>query len=88
MGPLRLITEVGDKPFPGEEALLPNIGPTLAAGLLVGSRFEGKRFTGGVSFSRGGVAKQPTQVEKVFLGRRAFVDRGFAPLDNELLRRN
>jgi hypothetical protein len=71
--------------FPGEAALIPDVGPALAAGLFVGAALEGEALAGGVVFGGGGVAEQAAEVKEVLLGGRAFFELGAAPFGDEVL---
>ena len=54
--------------LPGEEALLPDVGPALAAGRLLGARLEGEPVARGVGLGRRRVAEQAAEVDEVLLG--------------------
>jgi hypothetical protein len=67
----------------GEIAALPDIGPALAALLLVGAGLEGEALTGGIGLGGHGVAEQAAKVDEVLLGGAALLEGGLAPLGNE-----
>jgi len=79
--------EVGVRAFvlPGEGALFPDVGPALAAALLVGAFLEGQA---AVAVLAGGlVAEQPAQIDEMFLGDTALFAGLAAPFADELLGR-
>jgi hypothetical protein len=46
---------------------LPDVGPTVAAGVLAGAALEAVRLAGRVSLGRGRLAEQPAQVDEMLL---------------------
>ena len=56
--------------LPAEEALLPDVGPALAAGRLRRAALEGEPLALRVGGDRVGVADEPAQVDEVGLRRR------------------
>ena len=69
--------------FPGEAVALPHVGPPVSAGVLAGAALEAVVLADGVGFSRSPLAEQPTQVDEVFLGGRAFLQCRGSPLRDE-----
>jgi len=73
--------------FPGEGALLPDVGPATTAALLRGAGLEGKGCAGGVSLGGRGMADKAAEVDEVFLGGGTLFQGGGALLGDEVLRR-
>jgi hypothetical protein len=71
--------------LPGEKAALPDIGPALAAALLVGAGLEGVARAARVVLHGGGVADQAAQVDKMLLVTATFLDGSLPPLLDECL---
>ncbi len=65
--------------LPREVAPLPDVGPAVASALGVRTSLEGKGRAGGISFRWRGVADQVAQVDEMFLGAGAFLERARAP---------
>ena len=70
--------------LPGEAVALPDVGPTLAAGVPAGAAFEAVAFAGGVGVGRRGLAEEPAEVDEVLLGGGALLELGGAPFGDEL----
>ena len=66
--------------LPGEEALLPGVGPALA-----GAGLKGEMLAGGVGPGGGVVADEVAEVDEVLLSGGALFQGGLAPFVDELL---
>jgi len=69
--------------FPAEEIFFPDIGEAIAAAMLFCALFKAEDFARGVGLGRGGMAQQVTQVQKMLLRGRAFLEFDFSPLGDE-----
>ena len=74
--------------LPGEAVPFPNIGPTVAAGVLPGAALEAIAFADRVALGRRRLAQEPAEVDEVFLRGRAFLQFRRSPLSDELTRRH
>ena len=72
--------------FPGEEPLLPDIGPAIAAADLGRALFEGEMVAHWIILGGRGVVEQPAEVNEMLLRRRAFGQRDRLPFLDEILR--
>ena len=73
--------------LPGKVASLPHICPALPATLLARPGLKGEGLAAGIGLCRGVVTDQVSEVDKVLLSGRAFLERGLAPFGDELLSR-
>lgn len=69
--------------LPGEESLVPHIGPAPAAAGLLRAALKAVEGAMRVSLRRCGKAKQPAQIDKVFLRARFLFERGVLPLSDK-----
>ena len=72
--------------LPGEEALLPDIGPSFAAADLGRALFEGKMVADRIVLGGSRVVEQPAEVDEMLLRRRPFGQRHRLPFADEVLR--
>ncbi len=74
--------------FPGEVALVPDVGPSLAAAGFMHAALEGVPGALGIGLGGFRLTQQLAKVEKVLLGRAALGEVGSFPLGDEFLRRH
>ncbi len=61
--------------FKSKEPALPDIGPAVAAAVLLGSALEAKRLAGGVGLGGFGMPGELAEIEEVLLGGRTLGER-------------
>ena len=72
--------------FPGEEALLPDVRPALAAANLGCALLEGEMVASGIVLCGRRVIEQAAKVDKMLMRRRALGQRHRLPFADEVLR--
>ena len=73
---------------PGEVVAFPDVGPAVAAGVLVRAPLKAVRLAGRVRLGRCRLVEQTAQVDEVLLRRRALLQRRDPPLRDEGVRRH
>ena len=71
--------------LPGEVAAFPDVGPALAAGVLLGAAFEAVLLAGRISLRRCWLIEEPTKIDEVLLRGGAFLEFYLPPLGDELV---
>ena len=69
--------------FKSKEPALPDIGPAVAAAVLLGSALEAKRLAGGVGLGGRRVVEDMAQVKKVLLRGGTLLQLHLAPFGDE-----
>ena len=74
--------------FPGEIALLPDVGPAFAAAGLRRALLEGEMVADRIVLGRRRMIEQPAKVDEMLLRGRALGERDRLPFADEFLRRH